>query len=451
MCDRGAYHLTNQAIMQAVSSGILRQRVFPILAIVLISGVFFSNSVLAKFPDSKPTTARPNILFVYTDDQSTWSIGAYGNPNTLTPNLDRFASQGMLFQNAFTTTPVCSPSRAGLLTSLYSTQIGISDWLNPTLEENGATGKKSGVLADLLTDKTLEFIRANKDRTWLAALHFREPHAPYVPTSIEDTKALADLRLELPVVQGLQSDRVMKLRREYLTAVHAVDRNFGKLMTLIDDLKLTENTLVIFTSDHGYMIGEHGLIHKGNASYILKDKNTLRPNMFDNAIRVPLMIRQPGRIAPGTKAKHTMTQLDFFPTILRWVGLSTPQNLKIQGRDASALLAGNTVSGWDDSMFGQYDMKHPEGARMRMLRTNRWKLIRHFQEVLATNFMTWKLQSSGLDSSQQALREDLWMAFWQFTLEMGCIFRRCPILSISPKVMCQRFSAPEFRNQEISS
>ena len=446
MCDRGAYHLTNRAIMQAVSSGILRQRVFPILAIVLISGVFFSNSVLAKFPDSKPTPARPNILFVYTDDQSTWSIGAYGNPNTLTPNLDRFASQGMLFQNAFTTTPVCSPSRAGLLTSLYSTQIGISDWLNPTtephqglspalltwpellkangyktflagkwhlgldeqfhpsrsgfdeffgflgggntpinptLEENGATGKKSGVLADLLTDKTLEFIRANKDRTWLAALHFREPHAPYVPTSIEDTKALADLRLELPVVEGLQSDRVMKLRREYLTAVHAVDRNFGKLMTLIDDLKLTENTLVIFTSDHGYMIGEHGLIHKGNASYILKDKTTLRPNMFDNAIRVPLMIRQPGRIAPGMKAKHTMTQLDLFPTILRWVGLGTPQNLKIQGRDASALLGGNTVSDWDDSMFGQYDMKHPEGALMRMLRTNRWKLIRHFQEGLS--------------------------------------------------------------------
>ena len=131
------------------------------------------------------------------------------------------------------------------------------------------------------------------------------------------------------------------------------------------------------------MIGEHGLIHKGNDSYILKDKTTLRPNMFDNAIRVPLMIRQPGRIAPGMKAKHTMTQLDLFPTILRWVGLGTPQNLKIQGRDASALLGGNTVSGWDDSMFGQYDMKHPEGARMRMLRTNRWKLIRHFQEGLS--------------------------------------------------------------------
>src|SRR5690606_29310765 len=73
---------------------------------------------------------RPNILFVYTDDQAPWALGAAGNRQAHTPNLDRFFNDGVRFSNSFVTTPVCSPSRAGLLVSRYGTEVGITDWLN---------------------------------------------------------------------------------------------------------------------------------------------------------------------------------------------------------------------------------------------------------------------------------------------------------------------------------
>ncbi|MDQ3441608.1 MAG: sulfatase-like hydrolase/transferase, partial [Planctomycetota bacterium] len=79
---------------------------------------------------------RPNLIAIVTDDQGAWSIGAYGNKDSRTPNLDRLARDGALFTNAFVSTPVCSPSRASFLTGLYGTQVGITDWIN--MNESGA-------------------------------------------------------------------------------------------------------------------------------------------------------------------------------------------------------------------------------------------------------------------------------------------------------------------------
>ena len=417
------------------------------LAILFLTALVYPFNAKAQAPippkvSQQPTPERPNILFIYTDDQSTWSIGAYGQKERLTPNLDKLAGQGMLFQNAFTTTPVCSPSRAGLMTGLYSTQVKIADWLNPTaephaglapsfltwpellkangyktmlagkwhlgldpqfhpsrsgfdtfygfrdggnkpinpqLEEDGETGVKPGVLANLITDKTLDFIKANQANTWLAAVHFREPHAPYVPTDPVDTAAVAGLKIDLPDFPKLQTERVLQLRREYLAAVHAVDRNVGRLLKLISELQLDEKTLVVFTSDHGYMIGEHGLIHKGNASWIDKSHKGLRPNMFDNAIRVPLIIRQPGRVPAGQMQPHVVRQIDIFPTLMEWVGLAMPQQLKLEGRDASDLFAGRKADNRDETVYGQYDLKHSGTAHMRMIRTPAWKLVVHLE------------------------------------------------------------------------
>jgi uncharacterized sulfatase len=150
-------------------------------------------------------------------------------------------------------------------------------------------------------------------------------------------------------------------------------------LQLLDQLHLTENTLVIFTSDHGYMIGEHGLHHKGNASWIVEGRKGLRPNMFDDAIRVPLIVRQPGRVPAGTKPGQVVSQLDLFPSILSWVGLGMPENLRIEGRDASLSFAGKSIPEWDETLFGQYDLKHSGTANMRMIRTRKWKLVRHLE------------------------------------------------------------------------
>ena len=442
-----AYHWPNLMNSQAVREQILK--IISTLSLVLTMFMASWRADLASgqtlnFPkvSQKPTPNRPNVLFIYTDDQARWSIGAYGRPDTRTPNLDKLAREGAMFQNSFTTTPVCSPSRAGLMTGLYSTQVHIADWLNPAteplaglapsyliwpellkangyatslagkwhlglepqfhpsrsgfdqfygfrgggtvpqnpiLEEDGEQAKKSGFVANLITDKTLEFVKKHQHETWLAAVHFREPHAPYLPADPVDVAAVADLKIELPDVSGLPKARVEKLRRDYLAAVHGVDRNVGRLLQLLDELHLTENTLVIFTSDHGYMIGEHGLIHKGNASWIVKGRKGLRPNMFDDAIRVPLIVRQPGRVPAGTKPDQVVSQLDLFPSILSWVGLGMPENLKIEGRDASLSFAGKSIPEWDETLFGQYDLKHSGTANMRMIRTRKWKLVRHLE------------------------------------------------------------------------
>jgi len=136
---------------------------------------------------------------------------------------------------------------------------------------------------------------------------------------------------------------------------------------------------VIFTSDHGYMIGQHGLWHKGNAAWLLEDKKGFRPNMFDDSIRVPLWVCWPGVVAPDTTIEQVVSNLDLFPTILDLAGLGVPDNLEIRGRSLGSLLRGQDACPGDDTLFGQYDMHHYQVARVRMVRTPKWKLVRHFE------------------------------------------------------------------------
>ena len=153
----------------------------------------------------------------------------------------------------------------------------------------------------------------------------------------------------------------------------------GRLLAKLDEWRLTERTVVIFTSDHGYMIGQHGLWHKGNAAWLVEGKKGYRPNMYDDAIRVPLLICWPGVVAPGTTITHVVSNLDLLPTILEIAGLGTPSNLQIRGKSLVPLLRGQQRATWDDTLFGQYDMHHYQVARMRMIRTPEWKLVRHFE------------------------------------------------------------------------
>ena len=387
---------------------------------------------------------RPNILFVYTDDQALWSIGAYGNREVKTPSFDRLAREGVLFRNAFTTTPVCSPSRASMMTGRYSKRLGIDDWIDPKvepdlglspsailwpeilrgagyetmllgkwhlgtrdhfhptrqgygrffgfraggntpfdpeLEEEGVTKKLKGSLPDLLVDEGLKFLEANKARPFLLSVHFREPHDPYAPVPEVDSAPYRDLDPAVPDVKGLPVAKVKKVRRDYYGSVHAVDRNLGRLLDSLDRLGLSDNTIVIASSDHGYMIGQHGLWHKGNGAWMIEGKAGRRPNMFDDAIRVPLIVRWPGVVAPGSHIDKVVTNLDLFPSILEMMGIGLPPNLEIDGRSFVPLFGRETAgaTNWDETFIGQYDMHHWGIARMRMIRTPEWKLIRHFE------------------------------------------------------------------------
>ena len=308
------------------------QRIFHCLIFVCAVQASVSTRSVARGQDAAAQLRplpRPNIVFLYTDDQAQWAVGAYGNREIKTPHLDRLARRGAIFRNAFTVTPVCSPSRAALMTSRYPSELGIADWIDPRkepdiglapaavtwpellkgfgyatmlagkwhlgtrdefhptrqgfdrffgfrdgsnqpidprLEVDGRVRQLKGSLPDLLVDEALNFIEHNRQRPFLLSIHFRAPHTPYGPVPEEDSALYRTLDPTIPDVPGLPRERVKQLYREYYASVSSVDRNVGRLLVKLDEWRLTQRTVVIFTSDHGYMIGQHGLWHKGNAA-----------------------------------------------------------------------------------------------------------------------------------------------------------------------------------------
>jgi uncharacterized sulfatase len=390
---------------------------------------------------------RLNIVSIVTDDQGRWAVGAYGNRDVQTPNIDRIGREGARFVNAFVPTPVCSPSRGSFLTGRYGTQLGITDWIapseasaglglpadavtwpavlqkhgyrtaligkwhlgslprfhptrhgfhhfmgflgggttpmDPTLEVEGKEQKLTGPVPDLITDDALKFIDAHRDRPFALLLHFREPHLPYGPVPAQDSAPFRDLDPAVPRLPGLDVEQVKRLTRAYYASIHAVDRNVGRLLDRLDERKLSGRTIVLFTSDHGYNLGHHGIHTKGNGIWMAGGVNgPKRPNMWDTSIRVPLLIRWPGVVKPGTDVPEMVTNLDTFPSVLGMLGVPMPDGLKQEGADFAPLLRGEKTA-WRDTLYGQYDLHNSGLAYMRMVRTADGKLVRH----LRANFM----------------------------------------------------------------
>jgi uncharacterized sulfatase len=169
--------------------------------------------------------------------------------------------------------------------------------------------------------------------------------------------------------------------RKYYGSIHAADRNIGRVLARLDELKLAENTVVIFTSDHGYNIGQHGVYTKGNGSWVAGTvEGPKRPNMFEESIRVPLLVRWPGVVKPGTSVGAMVSNVDTFRTVLGMLSVPVPADAKTDGLDFSPLVRGQQPGDakWRDAIFGQYDLHNGGLAFMRMIRTDRWKLVRHY-------------------------------------------------------------------------
>jgi len=392
---------------------------------------------------------KPNIIFIMTDDQGPWAYHAFPNPNARTPNIDRLCREGATLKNYFCMSAVCSPSRACLITSRYSTETGITDYIkpgssigldtkfptwpriladhgyatalvgkwhlgsedkfyptnygyeefvgfraggaiskDPKVEINRNIRKVHGYTPDILTNYAIDFIRRKKNGPFLLSLHFWAPHAntknrtpdgdrTWLPLSDADWNQFknVDPVIPNPDYPKLDIPRVKRMMREYLASVASVDRNLGRLLAVLDELRLADNTIVVFTSDNGYNMGHNGIWHKGNGRWILTDKRGSRPNLYDNSLRVPAIVRWPGIIKPGTELQQTITNFDWFPTLLAVAGIQTPKAEIIRGRNFLPLLKGKSLK-WDNDLFAQYSMRG--GGDMRTYRTERWKLIRNF-------------------------------------------------------------------------
>ncbi len=408
------------------------------LAIMTLAALTVSRASTAE-------PQRPNLIAIVTDDQAAWTPGCYGGREIRTPNLDRLAAEGVRFANAFVHTPVCSPSRAAYMTALFSTQLGFTDWLNdgqaksqgvtpatPTwpavlagngyatgligkwhlgakddslpwhnglteftgnlgggwtpnkvrfITEKGETLTPPGFSVEICTDLAMKYLDGHKDKPFALLVHYREPHAPYVPMPEQDMETSRKADIKVPDYPGLKQPYTQNARRDYYASVAAIDRNVGRLLDHLDKLGLAGRTVVTFTSDHGYNIGEHGIQHKGNGCWITEDRfQSPRPNMFDTSIRVPLLIRYPGVAKPGAVVEEWVSNADMFASVLGLLGVERPAAVPATSRDFSPAVRGEKLpaAGFPRELFGQYDLvNNPTKRHMRMVRTDRWKLVLH--------------------------------------------------------------------------
>ncbi|HEY1108292.1 MAG TPA: sulfatase-like hydrolase/transferase [Opitutaceae bacterium] len=431
---------------------------------VLRHGVFGALALLGSAVCLAAQAARPNILFIYTDDQASWTLGCYGNAQAHTPNLDRLAASGARLDNALVATPVCSPARAALFSGRYGTEVGIldfiaapghkeftpevgaiglesrfvlfpellakagyatalvgkwhlGDWTNdptkrfhptkrgfehfvgltgggtstsdPMIERNGVEKKESGLTEDILTSEAMAYLETRDvSRPFFLFLGLRAPHTAYLPVAPEDAAPYRDMEMSIPNPDypDLNVPDVKKKMRDYLSSVSCIDRNVGRLLGTLEKLKLAENTIVIFSSDHGYNMGHNGIWHKGNGVWATKKlppakpniSARYRPNLYDHSLRVPALVRWPGTVKPGTVIGQTVSSLDWYPTLLAMAGVTKPAEVTIRGRDALPLLRGEKPAGWENDFYAEYSMRIYCQTDMRAYRTAEWKLVRDF-------------------------------------------------------------------------
>jgi len=285
---------------------------------------------------------------------------------------------------------------------------GQGHYHNPVmLEAGGRIVERGGYVTDLITDDTIDWIdRRDPDRPFAVFCHHKAPHRtwepapehftmyddveiPFPDTFRDDLVGRAEvvqavrmrmmdldpiIDLKAPVPPGLTEDeeidwRYQRYIKHYLRCVASIDDNLGRLLDYLDARGLADNTIVVYTSDQGFFLGDHGWF----------DKRL----MYEESLQMPLLIRYPGTIAAGSTSDDMITNVDFAPTLLELCGVDRPDTL--QGRSFAPILAGETPADWPSSMYYRYWM-HRDGSHLCPahygVRTTTHKLICYYNDPL---------------------------------------------------------------------
>jgi arylsulfatase A-like enzyme len=400
---------------------------------------------------------KPNIIYIMADDLTTQAISAYGGifqDIAPTPNIDKIANEGMIFQDVLCTNAICGPSRAAILTGNYSHinsyyknenggKFDDSQWTfpqefqkngyqtslfgkwhlgsepkgfnvfkyhnsaaqqglywDPIYNINGKDEKVKGYATNLTTDFALNWLKNERDETlpFLMVLQYKAPHRPWEPDSkyeklwdsIEmpypvtfnddyfgreltagDTEmtmdyfSRRDMKYETPSnlkgkdriaweFYGVKKDEIVqpegmtanegkkwryqKYIKDYLATVKSVDDNIGKILNYLNENGLTNNTVIILTSDQGFYLGDHGFF----------DKRFI----YEESIRMPFIVKYPKLIKEGSVNEDIISNIDFAPTLLDLANISSTQNM--QGKSFLPLLNGTTPANWQQKMYYHY-------------------------------------------------------------------------------------------------
>ena len=363
-------------------------------------------------------TDRPNFIIIFTDDQGYQDVGCFGSPDIRTPRLDAMAKQGMKF-TSFYAQPVCGPSRAALMTGCYPMRVaerGHTKQVHPILHEDEITlaevlkpsgyatacfGKwdlakhaQTGFFMDLFptrqgfdyfygtptsNDRVAHLYRNEKliePNSNMATLtrrytdeaiafikkHRQQPFFVYVPHTMPHTRLDASPQFKGKSKRGLYGD-----------VIEEIDFNVGRILDALEELKLTEKTYVLFTSDNGpWLIKNKNLAdgrlpgdHGGSAGPLRSGK----VSTFEGGVRVPTILWGPGRVPAGVTCDSIATTMDLLPTLAALAGAKTPDDRVIDGEDIRHLFHGDFAKADPDKAYFYYLRVH-----LQAVRQGKWKL-----------------------------------------------------------------------------
>jgi choline-sulfatase len=392
-----------------------------------------------------PDPERPNLLIIMADEHAPQFSGPYGHPIVKTPNLDRLAAEGVVFEHAYCNSPLCVPSRMSFMTGRYVHHIGawdntsalssdtvtwahlvraagydavlagkqhfvgpdqlhgfraqlardlhaehdhpIFDWSEgtrvapqpwPALAKAGPGTTIEIEVDDQVEAAALAYLRdaARRRQPWALNVSFIAPHFPLiVPQRYWDLYSLDQIDLphippghlarQHPVYQRMRAmfgmvefpeELTRRGRAGYYGLITYLDEKVGRLLDALEETGQRENTLVIYTADHGEMAGEHGMWRKSN--------------FYDYASRVPLQLSWPGHLPAGRRVRQVVSLVDLVAALVEVAG--APRGIPLDGDSLLPLARGEAVD-WKDEAFAEY-LAHGVARPMAMLRRGRFKL-----------------------------------------------------------------------------
>jgi arylsulfatase A-like enzyme len=363
----------------------------------------------------------PNVVFILADDLGYGDLGCFNHGLTQTPHLDHLVSQSLCCSQHYAASPVCNPSRAALLTGRYPHRTGSID----TLEWRGlerlalsettladvvrAAGYRTGLigkwhlgafdpryhplrrgfdetvcfrggmhdyyqwrldwqdtvkttdgryLTDVFTDEAVDFIRRHRQEPFFLHLTYNAPHTP-LQAPPEDLAVFADRPDLTPGVRTLYA------------MIRRLDTGVGRVLETLETCGLTDNTLVVFTSDNGPQFGGRGAEKLDRFNCGLRGAKC---QVYEGGIRVPLLLRWPSRLQPRDEDSTLIHGIDLFPTLLRALGITPPRDLQLDGVDLWPTLS--TGSDYAPApRFWQWNRYTPVPQCNAAMRDGNWKLV----------------------------------------------------------------------------